>query len=228
MLKRKTTNLEVGLSVACAVLFIIATIAIILWLNSYEPLATEFVPLVQSMASIATTLSLIVALTAYWIGAKTKLDAAEATQKSYAQMIGITGISERFAALEPDGRDAERCHTETSQLVPESQQCNHPRGHDIKLKFQIQNNSPYPIHQVSVILPESRLWKRTSAENQLVTHWIGTLLSGNSVEGKILISGLESFPNDGPMEKIAVNFVDVSGQHWQSSSEGATTQAAGL
>lgn len=223
--KRKISNVEVGLWVACAVLAIIATVAIILWLNSYEPMATEFVPLVQSIASIATVLSLVVALTAYGIGAKTKRDAAEALQKSYAQMVGVAGTSERFAVLEPNGQDAERCPTEALLEAPDQPVCSHSRGHDAKLEVSVQNNSPYPIHKVFVLVPGSDVWERMHETTATPPKRVGfgTVLAGKTMTVKTAAKGLVSGPGDGAVSSFKVDFVDVSGQRWLSSSEGAVS-----
>lgn len=207
---------------ACSVLAIIAVLAIIGWLNSYEPLATEFVPLVQALASIATVLSLIVAVTAFFAGARSKRIATEALQESYAQMVGVTGTSQRFSSFGVEGNDPAHCPTGTEWGLPEQAQCDHS-GHDVKLAFSVQNNSPYPIHNVSVRIPGSDVWERVSKKSEVPTETraFGTVLASTFLEAKVTIGGVKACPDDGPVTELVVDFLDVEGQRWLSSSKGA-------
>lgn len=222
MLNRRTSNEAIGLWIVCVVLAVLLITAVVGWLNSYVPLATEFVPLVQAIASIATVLSLILALSAYALGVRAKRLAAEDQQKSYAQMVGVSATVQRYSSLDVDGSTAAPCPTATKWNRSANAECSH-RVHTAKIEFHVQNSSPYPIHSVLVLIPENDKWERTGRGKSAAEDHkrLGSVLSGNSTLAKVSVNELVSGPGDGVLSELTVEFRDVHGSKWLSTNKGA-------
>lgn len=215
----KISNDVLGLSVVCFVLACISALSIWGWLHSYPPLATEFVPAVEAVAGITTILSLIVALTAYWLGSRAKSLAVDEQREAWAQMVGVSGTTKRLAPVMPNGEGPARCRTGAEAPLQGEPSCDH-KTHDVKVKACIQNNSPYPVHDVELLVPGADVWARPEGPQLGLPKRLGTVLAGNSIFGKFTVYRLKENPEDGATADLVVEFKDVWGGKWRSTSDG--------